>query len=117
MYYQNLQGNEGDSGTLESPSFTSPDNARFSFYYHMNGAMTGHLTVWAANSSGFILGDVLLQRQGEQGDQWYYFCTSLPSREEMSLHFKGTRGTLGNNHIAIDDVVIDSGDCPCKFRN
>lgn len=117
MYYQNLQGNEGDSGTLESPSFTSPDNARFSFYYHMNGAMTGHLTVWAANSSGFILGDVLLQRQGEQGDQWYYFCTSLPSRETMSLHFKGTRGTLGNNHIAIDDVVIDSGDCPCKFRN
>uniref|UniRef100_K1Q6C7 MAM and LDL-receptor class A domain-containing protein 2 n=1 Tax=Magallana gigas TaxID=29159 RepID=K1Q6C7_MAGGI len=117
MYYQNLQGNEGDSGTLESPSFSSPDNARFSFYYHMNGAMTGHLTVWAANSSGFILGDVLLQRQGEQGDQWYYFCTSLPSRETMSLHFKGTRGTLGNNHIAIDDVVIDNGDCPYGLKD
>lgn len=35
----------------------------------------------------------------------------------MLLYFKGICGILGNNYIVIDDVVIDNGDCFCKFRN
>jgi hypothetical protein len=99
---------------MESPNFTSPDNARLQFYYHMNGAMTGHLSVWANSRSGSRLGDILLQKQGEQGNQWFSFCTAIPSNTEMSLLFKGTRGTGGFNHIAVDDIMVDSGDCPCK---
>ncbi|XP_062578682.1 thyroid hormone-induced protein B-like, partial [Saccostrea cucullata] len=112
MFYQNLNGNEGDSATLKSPNFTSPSNAHLRFYYHMNGAMTGHFTVWAEGREGRRLGEILLQKQGEQGSQWNSFCSVIPSDTEMSLIFKATRGTLGLNHVAIDDVIVDSENCP-----
>ncbi|XP_061181248.1 MAM and LDL-receptor class A domain-containing protein 2-like [Saccostrea echinata] len=117
MYYQNLNGNEGDSATLKSPNFSSPANAHLRFYYHMNGAMTGHFTVWAEDGEGRRLGDVLLQKQGEQGNHWYSFCSAIPSNTEMSLIFKATRGTQGLNHIAIDDVVVDSENCPYGLKD
>lgn len=116
MYYQSLTGREGDVAILKSPNFTSPDNARLNFYYHMKGEMTGQLSVRAVNASEYPLGSILFRRQGGQGNDWFRFCTALPSNQEMSVHFTATRGTQGNNHIALDDVTIDSGDCPCKFK-
>ena len=112
MYYYNPSGKEGHQAALTSPEFESPTSAKLSFFYHINSADIGSLFVnYVSNGTR----TALITKQDSMGSNWFYACTSISSDMVMSLEFIAVRGSAGNGDIAIDDVLVDSGTCPCEF--
>ena len=83
------------------------------FWYHMYGLDIGTLNVVQKTTSGSKSENILWTLQGQQGNKWLNGKVSLskvPS-SDFWIIFEGIRGTGYRGDIAIDDILITSGDC------
>ncbi|XP_030291777.1 MAM domain-containing protein 2-like [Sparus aurata] len=80
-----------------------------SFYYHMYGSGTGHLSVHLAKDGEDVL---LWQRSGEQSIAWLRATVDFQCDSQHQIVFKAIRGSSVRSDIAIDDIIIEGGPCP-----
>ncbi|CAF0718676.1 unnamed protein product [Adineta steineri] len=115
-----------DTARLISPDVVATNEEQcFRFYYHMFGADTYRLNIYARINGN--LGKALWQKEGNQGNQWLFGRIALRGNVEQAvgqpyqLVLEGIvgKGYLGD--ISIDDVALNQGPCPtstvCDFES
>jgi len=98
---------------LLSPCFdlNSTTSPELSFWYNMNGAAMGSLTVDVSTNSGTSWTTGVWSISGNQGAAWSEGTVDLSaySNSTIQLRFTGTTGTSYTSDIAIDAVEISNG--------
>ncbi|XP_052085911.1 MAM and LDL-receptor class A domain-containing protein 2-like [Mytilus californianus] len=111
FYYQNKNGNEGDSARLLSPIFTSSSMSTLQFYTYFGGSDVGSLQVSKVNGNGQR--SLLWKREGEQDEGWFMSCVPLAQEGDLSLEFLASQSSGDETVIAVDNVTVS--DEPCHF--
>ncbi|KAL4216700.1 hypothetical protein ACF0H5_024423 [Mactra antiquata] len=108
----------GDYAMLESPSFVASGNQRLHFWYSVYGLNIGALRVYIKQfnqSTGISsLGKPVFQDTQAvlNGSIWKRGCFEIPKMDTPSqVVFEGIIGIDYKSDIAIDDVVLDMGNC------
>ncbi|XP_041950324.1 MAM domain-containing glycosylphosphatidylinositol anchor protein 2-like isoform X2 [Alosa sapidissima] len=113
----------GDKARLVSPVFnvapknpyglTNPPAYCFSFYYHMYGKHIGTLNAFLKQKGQSASAESpVWTLTGNQGDRWRQAKVSVHPTASFQVAFEGVRGPGIEGDIAIDDVVLEEGDCP-----
>ncbi|XP_060594504.1 MAM and LDL-receptor class A domain-containing protein 1-like [Ruditapes philippinarum] len=102
---------KGDIARIESPSFTAAGHQRLTFWYNVYGRTIGSLKVYLDTND--VLGSpVFVQSQGTNTSTWQRECIQITKMSSnMKIVFEGVVGSGYQGDIAIDDVILDHGDC------
>ncbi|XP_033753484.1 MAM and LDL-receptor class A domain-containing protein 1-like [Pecten maximus] len=88
------------------------------FWYNMYGANVNHLNIYT-NSSGTA--SLVWTRFGDQGMDWKYAQVHIENTGRSVLEFEGVAGPRYAGDIALDDITVNTGNCPqdgtCDFEN
>ncbi len=99
---------------LLSPCFdlTPLANPELRFWYHMDGASMGVLTVEVSENDCDTWTPVFTI-SGDQGDQWLQGVVDLaPFGNDIRIRFVGQRGLTFSSDLAIDDISIGEACTP-----
>ncbi|KAL2082443.1 hypothetical protein ACEWY4_022261 [Coilia grayii] len=113
----------GDRARLVSPIFnvapkspyglSNPPAYCFSFYYHMYGKHIGTLNAFLKQKGQSASADSpVWTLTGNQGDRWRQAKVSIHPTASFQVAFEGVRGPGIEGDIAIDDVILEEGECP-----
>ncbi|XP_062406258.1 MAM domain-containing glycosylphosphatidylinositol anchor protein 2-like [Sardina pilchardus] len=113
----------GDKARLVSPVFnvapktpyglTNPPTYCFSFFYHMYGKHIGTLNAFLKQKGQSASAESpVWTLTGNQGDRWRQAKVSVHPTASFQVAFEGVRGPGIEGDIAIDDVVLEEGECP-----
>lgn len=101
------------TGILSSPCFELQERsaASISFGYHMYGADIGKLELQITKDEGTTWTTLWIQ-EGNKGNQWHESEISLDDYLDNSvqLRFIGQTGNGSKGDIAIDNIVVSSGE-------
>ncbi|XP_042565866.1 MAM domain-containing glycosylphosphatidylinositol anchor protein 2-like isoform X2 [Clupea harengus] len=114
---------QGDKARLVSPIFnvapknpyslTNPPAYCFSFYYHMYGKHIGTLNAFLKQKGQSASAESpVWTLNGNQGDRWRQAKVSIHPTASFQVAIEGVRGPGIEGDIAIDDVVLEEGECP-----
>lgn len=114
LFTESSYGSTGNLATVTSPTIdlSSLTVPQLSFQYHMYGANTGTLMVWAWNGSSY---DTVWTLSGDQGNAWVEGTVDLSDYSGVYTHltFAALKGSGSYGDIAIDHVTIDEAPaCP-----
>ncbi|XP_056017904.1 MAM and LDL-receptor class A domain-containing protein 2-like isoform X2 [Ostrea edulis] len=99
---------QGTKAIMRSPLFQTTGNSCLSFFYNMNGADIGELTVQIEEGDNTSM---VWRKQGNQGSEWRRAIVTLSSQEAFWVLFVGRKGSGYRGDIAIDDVSITENEC------
>ncbi|XP_072221770.1 MAM domain-containing glycosylphosphatidylinositol anchor protein 2 [Leuresthes tenuis] len=115
---------EGDKARLLSPTFninskssTSPSSVSnnptycLAFYYHMYGKHIGALNVFLRQKGRKVKDTSVWSLNGNQGDHWQQARVNIHPTTSFQMVMEGVRGSGVEGDIAIDDVMIEEGEC------
>ncbi|XP_063079427.1 MAM domain-containing glycosylphosphatidylinositol anchor protein 2-like [Engraulis encrasicolus] len=113
----------GDRARLVSPIFnvapkspyglSNPPTYCFSFFYHMYGKHIGTLNAFLKQKGQSASAESpIWTLTGNQGDRWRQAKVSIHPTASFQVAFEGVRGPGIEGDIAIDDVVLEEGECP-----
>uniref|UniRef100_A0A8C5GE46 MAM domain-containing protein 2-like n=1 Tax=Gouania willdenowi TaxID=441366 RepID=A0A8C5GE46_GOUWI len=112
-YYLYLEASDllpGENARLKSRPFRGTQGPQcLSFFYHMYGSGTGHLSVHVDKGGEDVL---LWQRSGEQCVAWLRAQVEYQCESQHQIVFEAVRGSSVRSDIAIDDILLESGPCP-----
>ncbi len=115
LYTEASGGNYNFDYVLESACYdiSSLSSPQFSFDYHMFGSNIGSLRVDISTNGGSSFANLMPQINGNQGNAWQSFSTSLSpySTGNMVIKITATTGSSFRSDIAIDNIKIVQGDC------
>lgn len=87
-----------------------------SFFYHMNGANIGTLSVKLVTKSG--ANSTVWSQSGDKGDRWSYGQLPVVSpKETYRVVIEGVRGNGYRGDIAIDDITFKQQNCGGKLKS
>ena len=99
----------GENAQLLTPTYSSPNGACLSFYYHMYGRTMGTLNVFMKQTGR--QNRRLWTLSGNQGNTWSLVNIVVPASPSYAILFEGIVGNGYQSDIAIDDVSIKTGSC------
>ncbi|XP_048733954.2 MAM and LDL-receptor class A domain-containing protein 1-like isoform X1 [Ostrea edulis] len=109
-YYLLLKGHESLNSSwvasLFSPHITVTKPRNLTFWYHMNGAGIGNLTLYRENADGSK--KQLFIRSGRQTSSWKQVSVTLPVGF-YKLVFEATAAHHYSSDLAIDDIHLQAG--------
>lgn len=115
LYTEASGGNYNLDYVLQSACYDISNLAapEFSFDYHMYGSNTGSLRVDISTNGGSSFTNLMPQINGNQGNAWQTFSTSLSSYStgNVVLKITATTGSSFRSDIAIDNIKIIQQDC------
>ena len=95
--------------TLESPELSGGSSGVLvEFYYHMYGSGVGILEFDTFDGHTWTTAWSLT---GNQGDSWYLASFDVVT-QVTRVRFRGSTGSGSNGNMAVDDIVIASGEDP-----
>ncbi|XP_055957693.1 MAM and LDL-receptor class A domain-containing protein 2 [Patella vulgata] len=98
-----------DKAVLLSSLYPPTKTRCLNFWYSMNGAQIGNLTVYLVASTGQNVS--LWQLHGDQGDKWQNGHVPVVSPVNYRMAFEGERSTGIAGDIALDDVSFTESNC------
>ena len=102
---------------LSSPIFAARqgDHKCFSFYYHMDGADIGSLTVLIAEGSRT---KQLFAKSGHQGTStWQIQKLDVSPTGNFKMIFRSRSGKSYRGDIAVDQMVLTNAPCGGKYKH
>ncbi|XP_022097819.1 MAM and LDL-receptor class A domain-containing protein 1-like [Acanthaster planci] len=112
---------QGEKARFQSDIIPAVTSSRMcvTFWYHMYGDYVQDLKVYLKTGSG--LGTAVWSRSGTRIDQWYRGDFSTTPTADFQVVFEGIVGSSFQADIAIDDIVVTTGECPlrdfCEFQD
>ncbi|XP_014680989.1 PREDICTED: MAM and LDL-receptor class A domain-containing protein 1-like [Priapulus caudatus] len=108
----------GETARLISGPHAQTDGKCLKFYYHMYGDHVDTLNVYLKQSAA--LGQPVWTMSGNQGDTWFHGMVDVKTPITYHVVFEGVVGASSKGDIALDDIILMSGDCPppgtCDFE-
>ncbi|XP_038052723.1 MAM and LDL-receptor class A domain-containing protein 1-like [Patiria miniata] len=112
---------QGDKARFESDIIPAVTSQRMcvTFWYHMYGDHIRDLNIYLKTGSG--LGTAVWTRSGTRLNQWFRGDFSTAPSADFQVVFEGVVGSSFQGDIAIDDIVVTTGECPlrdfCEFQD
>ena len=114
-YYTEASWHTNKTTYFEGPIFnlTNYTSANFSFYYSMNGADMGTLSLQVSTNNGATWSTVWT-KSGNQGTTWHQANVSLNtySGQIIKIRFKGVTGSSYKSDMAIDNITVTGVEGP-----
>lgn len=79
------------------------------FWYYMFGKHMGSLNVYYESDTGHSV--KLFSKSNNQGQRWHSAHIDINVGMNFKVAIEGTRGNGIESEIAIDDIILLSGDC------
>jgi len=95
-----------------------PDNAvnmKYQFLYQSTDGNSGSLSTFYRDNTGTPAPPVRNVMLSPYDDWFVSDCYELPDAFVGEIYIRATRGTSDVGHMAIDNVQVFSGECPCRL--
>eukprot|EP00111_Clytia_hemisphaerica_P023152 TCONS_00068112-protein len=96
-------------GVLTSRKLKGDTDNCFRMMAYMYGEDLGTLQV--SFKSPNVTDKVVYERKGDQGKRWFEAFVTIPANTETQIEIKGVTGTGPRSDIAIDDILVEPGNC------
>ncbi|MPC10422.1 MAM and LDL-receptor class A domain-containing protein 2 [Portunus trituberculatus] len=102
----------GERAGLLSPALPSSDAPRcLTFYYYLDGAEPGQLTVLLREEEGAAAAEAVWTRGWPEGPQWKFAYIELHLNTSVSILFEGVRGGNFISDLRLDEIHLKEGSC------